>query len=114
VEYNPPPHVVDSVLNDRSPGAELHHQLQELGIPKSLVRSGDGIGIGRSVSITVLHPPSGLIRSEADDKVLVVCLDEGEARAVRPTLVRCRSGCSSIRGTSFAPTSLSRAGTVQE
>lgn len=81
VESHPPPQVVDSVLNDRSPvRGKLHDRLQELGIPKSLMRAGDRIGIGRSTALAVLHPPSGLLKNEADDKVLVVRLDAGEAR----------------------------------
>lgn len=81
VESHPPPQVVDSVLNDRSPvRGKLHNRLQELGIPKSLMRAGDRIGIGRSTILAVLHPPSGLLKNEADDKVLVVRLDAGEAR----------------------------------
>jgi len=80
-ESRQPPLFVDSVLNDRSPTrGKLHTRLQELGIPKSLVRAGDGIRIDSFASVTVLHPPSGLVRNEADDKVLVVRLDAGEAR----------------------------------
>lgn len=81
IECHPPPTVVDSVLNDRSPvRGKLHERMQELGIPKSLMRAGDRIGIGGRASVTVLHPPSGLIRNEADDKVLVVRLDAGSIR----------------------------------
>jgi len=80
-ESHPPPRVVDSTLNDRSPvRGKLHNRLQELGIPKSLMRAGDGIGISRSTTLTVLHPLSGLMKNEADDKVLVVRLDAGEGR----------------------------------
>lgn len=76
-----PPLVVDSVLNDRSPvRGKLHRRLQELGIPKSLMRAGDGIRIDRSTTMTVLHPPPGLIKNEADDKVLVVRLDAGKSK----------------------------------
>lgn len=83
VESHPPPVVVDSVLNDRSPvRGKLHHRLQELGIPKSLMRTGDRIQLDCPDSITVLHPPSGLIRNEADDKVMVIRLDAGSARVL--------------------------------
>jgi len=81
VESRPPPMIIDSVLNDRSPvRGKLHDRLQELGIPKSLARTGDRIGFGGQALLTVLHPPSGLMRNEADDKVLVVRLDAGETR----------------------------------
>jgi len=80
-ESRPPPMIIDSVLNDRSPvRGKLHDRLQELGIPKSLARTGDRIGFGGQALLTVLHPPPGLMRNEADDKVLVVRLDAGEIR----------------------------------
>ncbi|MEI6035379.1 MAG: ComEC/Rec2 family competence protein [Verrucomicrobiae bacterium] len=76
-----PPMVVDSVLADRSPSRRrLHRRLEDLGLPKSLCRAGDILQISQGVSLHVLFPPSGITKSEADDKVLVVRLDAGGSR----------------------------------
>ena len=75
--------LVESTLNDRSPKrGKLHVELEAMGIPKSLHRPGDRIAISENVSLKVLHPPAGLLRSGADDKVLVLRLNAGNTRVL--------------------------------
>ena len=75
--------LVESPLNDRSPKrGKLHREMEALQIPKSIHRAGDVIAISHDVSMKVLHPPSGLLRSEADDKVIVLRLDVGKMRVL--------------------------------
>ena len=75
--------LVESTVHDRSPKrGNLHRELAAMGIGKSLCRPGDRITIAGKVSMKVLHPPAGLLRSEADDKVLVLRLDAGTARVL--------------------------------
>jgi len=83
VGIGPPPLVVDSLLDDRSPArGRLHRRLEDLGIPKSLNRAGDRLQISRGVALHVLYPPSGITKNEADDKVMVVRLDAGPSRVL--------------------------------
>ena len=75
--------IVESPLADRSPKRGLlHRELADRGIAKSIHRSGDQITISPGASMKVLHPPSGLLRSESDDKVLVLRLDVGNVRVL--------------------------------
>lgn len=75
--------IVESPLNDRSPlRGKLHKEIEARGIPKSIRWSGDRIALAGDASLHILHPPTGLLRSEADDKVLVARLDAGKTRVL--------------------------------
>ena len=81
IESDPPGVLVESMLDDRSSQRRnLHRRLEELGIPKSLYRSGDSIQISSGATLKVLFPPAGIPRDLADDKALVVRLDTARAR----------------------------------
>jgi len=83
VENDLPGVLVESVLDDRSSQRrDLHKRLQELGIPKSLYRSGDSIRISTEATLRILFPPAGIPRDLADDKALVVRLDTASARII--------------------------------
>ncbi len=65
--------VFDSPVADRSPTRRRFHQeLASRGFPKSIIRTGDRLPITAKVWLDVLHPPAGLHRNEADDKVMVL------------------------------------------
>lgn len=83
IENEPPGVLVDSMLDDRSPvrGA-LHRRLAELGLPKSLCRTGDSLKIADKAVMHIVFPPPGLARDKADDKALVVRLDAGRCRVL--------------------------------
>ena len=83
IENDPPGVLVESMLDDRSSQRRiLHRRLEELGIPKSLCRSGDSIRISGEATLKVLFPPAGIPRDLADDKALVVRLDTPCARVL--------------------------------
>lgn len=78
---NPPPRILESMLDDRS--SQRHRikmMMEQAGIPKSPHRAGDRIRISGSVTLTVLYPPTGILRDVADDKALVLRLDAGKTR----------------------------------
>ena len=75
--------VIDSPVDDRSSSRErLHRDLEAAGIPKSLYRAGDSLALPNGSTLHILHPPAGLQRNEADDKVLVARLDSGLTRVL--------------------------------
>jgi len=77
----PPARVVDSTLDDRSASRRrLHAELSQLGVPKSLHRSGDWIPLGPEARLQILYPPGEVLRSVSDDKALVVQLRAGPTR----------------------------------
>jgi len=83
LEREPPGALMDSMVDDRSPvRGTLHRRLAELGLPKSLCRTGDSLRISDKAVLHVLFPPPGLARDKADDKALVVRLDAGRCRVL--------------------------------
>lgn len=71
-----PRRIVDSVLDDHSSHRHRFHQaLTELGIPKSLHRTDDILALSPNASLHILHPPAGLSRRTADEKILIVRVD---------------------------------------
>ena len=68
--------VIDSPLKDRS-GARraLLAEMQARQLGKRIARSGDAFPIAPEAKLRVLFPPPGLVRSQADDKALVVRLE---------------------------------------
>ncbi len=68
--------IIDSMIDDRSPNrGRLHTALAAAGRPKCLIRTGDIFRLGTNVTLTVLYPPPGIDRPNADDKAVVVRLD---------------------------------------
>lgn len=81
LQVPPPPRILESMLDDRSPArAGFHAALAAQGTPKSLLRDGDHVPLFGQASLDVLHPSPGQPGTEADDKVLVVRLHAGLAR----------------------------------
>ncbi len=83
LEQPDPPRIIDSTRDDRSPvRARLQRRLAELGLPKSLVRSGDSLTLPGDLGLEILHPSSNSPGNEADDKVLVMRLTVGKHRVL--------------------------------
>jgi len=75
--------LAESVLRDRSPTRRrLHEELHQRGFPKGLYERGDLLRIGGRGTLRVLYPPSGLRRTVADDKALVVQLETAGQRVL--------------------------------
>lgn len=71
-----PRQIGESIVRDRSPTRNrLHAQLAAERIGKSLLQRGDRLRLSPGVTLRVLHPPAGLVRTSADDKALVVLLE---------------------------------------
>ncbi len=76
-----PHRIIESMLKDHSSHRHrLHADLQRLGIPKSLHRSGDAHALAPGATLHILHPPPGLSLRTADEKILVVRADIEEVR----------------------------------
>lgn len=75
--------LADSPLADRSPTRQhLHTWLEQRRLGKGLYMRDDVIQLGNAVSLRVLYPPTGIKRSAAADKALVLQLQAGRTRAL--------------------------------
>ncbi len=76
IPHESPHLIIDSPASDRSPSRKkIHGALATAGLPKSIHRADDSIGIGKSARLHFLHPPAGHTGRISDDKVLVARLD---------------------------------------
>jgi competence protein ComEC len=76
IPHESPHLIIDSPASDRSPSRKkIHGALAAAGLPKSIHRADDSIGIGKSARLHFLHPPAGHTGRISDDKVLVARLD---------------------------------------
>ncbi len=77
--------IADTIHGDRSPSRrDIHARLAAAGSGKRFLQRGDEIPHGANATLTVLFPPPGIARTQADDKALVCRI---EAAGLRVLLV---------------------------
>jgi competence protein ComEC len=74
--------ILDSPLKDRSSvRRKFHQELATRAMGKAIVQRGDVLQCG-AATVRVIYPSAGILRSVADDKALVLCVECGGVRAL--------------------------------
>ena len=75
--------IADTICSDRSPSRrDLHARLAAAKFGRRYLQRGDEILLGENVTMTVLFPPPGIARTQADDKALVSRIDAAGQRVL--------------------------------
>ena len=78
-----PREICESALTDRSPTRRtLHDALDKSGQPKTILEAGDEFKPGPAVTCSVLYPPAGFEARTADDKSLILRIQDGATRVL--------------------------------
>ena len=75
-----PRQIIESTLPDRSPARRaLEAALDQAGLPKTPVETGDHLQLSPSVDCSILFPPAGFNGRTAADKSLILRIQDGAA-----------------------------------
>ena len=75
--------IADTIYGDRSPlRRDIHARLATIGFGRRYLQRGDEISLGENAVITVLFPPPGIARTQADDKALVCRIEVAGQRVL--------------------------------
>ncbi len=75
--------IAETIYGDRSPARrDLHARLAVAKFGRRYLQRGDEISLGENVTLSVLFPPAGILRTQADDKALVCRVEAGGRRVL--------------------------------